>query len=126
MLFSGRLTTRAPTQTCSDTKKGQFDVLLLVFVSADNINVSARLNTDLFILKKCRYFSEGGRRFSGVAGRSEFPRKGIFFGKSVSALTPGSIALTNTNENLLGWIYFSVVGCFWVGGMKLADPDFHE
>jgi len=55
-----------------------------------------------------------------------FPGLNNFFGKSVSALTLGSIALTNTNENLLGWIYFRVVGCFWVGGMKLADPDFHE
>jgi len=50
----------------------------------------------------------------------------LFFGKSVSALTLGSIALMNTNENLLGWIYLRVVGCFWVGGMKLADPDFHN
>jgi len=52
--------------------------------------------------------------------------KNFFFGKSVSALTLGSIALTNTNENLLDWIYCRVVGCFWVGGMKLADPDIHE
>jgi len=48
----------------------------------------------------------------------------IFFGKSVSAPTLGSIALTNANENLLGWIYFRVVRCLWVGGMKLADPVF--
>jgi len=30
-------------------KKGQVDVLSLLFVIADNINVSARLTTDLFI-----------------------------------------------------------------------------
>ena len=30
-------------------KKGQVDVFPLVFVSADNINVSALLNTDLFM-----------------------------------------------------------------------------
>ena len=30
-------------------KKGQVDVFTLVFVSADNNNVSARLTTDLFI-----------------------------------------------------------------------------
>jgi len=30
-------------------KKGQVDVFSLVFASADNINVSARLTTDLFI-----------------------------------------------------------------------------
>ena len=30
-------------------KKGQVDVFSLVFVSFDNINVSARLTTDLFI-----------------------------------------------------------------------------
>ena len=29
----------------------------------------------------------------------------IFFGKSVSALTLGGVALTNTNENLLGRIF---------------------
>ena len=34
----------APTQ-----EKGQVDGFSLVFVSADNINVSARLTTDLFI-----------------------------------------------------------------------------
>jgi len=32
-------------------KKSQVDVFPLVFVSADNINVSARLTTDLFIKK---------------------------------------------------------------------------
>jgi len=83
-------------------KKGEFDVFPLVFVSADNIHVSTLLNTDLFIIQL------------------------FFFGKTVSALTLGSIALTNTNENLLGWIYFRGVGCFWVGGMKLADQDFLE
>jgi len=55
-----------------------------------------------------------------------FPGINIFFGKSVSALTLGCIALTNTNENLLGWIYLEVVGCFLFGGMMLSDPDFHE
>jgi len=30
-------------------KKGQVDVFSLVFVKADNINVSARLTTDLFV-----------------------------------------------------------------------------
>ena len=47
--FWGRRTTCAPTQSRSDPKKGQVDVLPLVFVSADNINVSALLNTDLFM-----------------------------------------------------------------------------
>jgi len=36
-----------PTPSRSDPKKGQVDVRTLVFVSADNINVSALLNTDL-------------------------------------------------------------------------------
>ena len=47
--FWGRRTTCAPTQLRSDPKKGQVDVFSLVFVSADNKNVSARLTTDLFI-----------------------------------------------------------------------------
>jgi len=42
-------TTCAPTQSLSDPKKGQVDVFPLVFVSADNINISALLNTDLFM-----------------------------------------------------------------------------
>jgi len=48
MLFLGRLTKCAPTQSRSDPKKGQVDVFPLVFVSADSINVSALLILDLF------------------------------------------------------------------------------
>ena len=48
----------------------------------------------------------------------------MFFGKSVSALTLGGVALTYTNENLLGRIFFRGLGYFWCGGMKLADPVF--
>ena len=78
------------------------DVFSSVLVSADNIKVSARVTTDLFI----KNFID------------------IFFGKSVSALSLGGVALTKTNENLLGRIYFRGVGCFWFGGMKLAGPVF--
>ena len=45
---------------------------------------------------------------------------------SVSALTLGGVALSITDENLLGRIFFRGVGCFWLGGMKLADPVFYE
>jgi len=38
-------------------KKGQVDVFSIVFVSADNINVSARLPTGLFIKKLGRQAS---------------------------------------------------------------------
>jgi len=49
MLLLGQFTAYAPTQSRSDPKKGQVDVFPLVFVSADNINVSALLNNDLFM-----------------------------------------------------------------------------
>jgi len=39
---------------------------------------------------------------------------------------PGGVLLTDTNENLLGRIYFRGVGCFWFGGMNLADPVLYE
>ena len=38
-------------------------------------------------------------------GHINFPGIGIFFGQSVSALTLGGVALTNTNENLHGRIF---------------------
>ena len=47
--FLGRRTTSALTQSRSDPKRGQVDVLPLVSVSAEKMNVSARLTTDLFI-----------------------------------------------------------------------------
>jgi len=37
-----------------------------------------------------------------LKARLKFSGIDIFFGKSVSALTLGGVALTNTNENLLG------------------------
>ena len=48
MLFLGRLTTCAPTQSRSDPKK-RSGRRISVSVSADNLNVSALLNTDLFM-----------------------------------------------------------------------------
>jgi len=49
MLFGvGGLHVRRPNHAPTP-KKGQVDVFPLVFVSADNINVSALLNTDLFM-----------------------------------------------------------------------------
>jgi len=49
MLFGvGELHVRRPNHAPT-LKKGQVDVFSLVLVSADNINVSALLNTDLFM-----------------------------------------------------------------------------
>jgi len=46
------------------------------------------------------------------ADNSIFRDLTFFFDKSVSALTLGGVALTKTNEDLLGRIYFRGVGCF--------------
>jgi len=49
MLFGvGVLHVRRPNHAPT-LKKGQVDVFPLVFVSAENINISALLNTDLFM-----------------------------------------------------------------------------
>ena len=49
VLFGGRVLHVRRPNYAPTLKKGQVDVFSLVFVSADNINVSARLTTDLFV-----------------------------------------------------------------------------
>ena len=48
LLWAGVLRVRRPNHTPT-LKKGQVDVFPWVFVSADNVNVSALLNADLFM-----------------------------------------------------------------------------
>jgi len=91
--FFGRRTTCAPTQSRSDPeKKSQVDVFPLVFVSVDDINVSALLNTDLFmkVWVSQLHAADHKQHIRIVRDSTIF----IFFGKSVIALTLGSIALT--------------------------------
>jgi len=102
-----------------------------VFVSAilHSVSALAVLPKKLLIPRKLGYAIFRSAHYTCADPKIaylNFPGLDICIGKSVSALTVGRIALTNTNKILLGWIYFRVVGCLRVGGMKLADPDFPE
>jgi len=72
-------------------KKGQVDVFSFVFVSADNINVSARLTTDLFIKKLGRPASCRRTKSSLTLKKILPSRLSLAF---VSATPPSVSALT--------------------------------